>query len=337
MIARTLAALALAPALVLAPFAIAHAQSPSLAVDNLSTFKGARKVVIDHFGVEFVTVLKARGHGGGSSANIDAKLEGVSDQAMQALTERAYQDTVAALTQAGFEVVAPDELQAQPLYKELMAKVGHDAPYVVDDSGAYSRIFVPAGMRAVFKTGTDNRGSMGDRMDALNSKYQGEFSDVAKGLGVYLVRFNYLASFGRTTASKGFLPAFTGKARASVEAGPTLLAKSTLMQVISHDGARLFSSAPRGGNAIVALDEPLAVQAEGYALEDTTTAESKRSDGVANALSIGLNLLTGGRGASQQSNKTMVVKLSEDNFSESYLRMIGQARDAFVAKLVSAR
>lgn len=327
------------PALLLlaAGFTAAQAQSPALASDNLSTFKGAKKVVVDHFGVEFVTTLKARGQGGGSAANIDAKLEGVSDTAMQALTDRAYQDTVAALTQAGFEVVAPDELQAQPLYKELMAKVAHDAPYVVDDSGAYSRIFAPTGMKAVFKSGADNRGTVGDRMDAFNSKYQGEFSDVAKSLGVYLVRFHYLASFGSATASKGFLSSFTGKARAAIEAGPTLMAKSTLVQIISHEGARIFASSPRGGNATLWLEAPLTVKADGYALEDVTTADSKRSDGIANALSVGLNLLTGGRGASQTSNKAMAVTLTEENFSESYLRMIGQARDAFLEKLVSAR
>ena len=331
--ARTLACLLLAGGLASA----AQAQAPSLGTDNLATFKGAQKVVIDHFGVEFITTLKARGHGGGSSANIDATLEGVSDEAMQALTERAYQDTVAALARAGFEVVQADELRAQPLYQALMTKVGHDAPYVVDDTGAYSRIFVPAGMQAVFKSGADNRGSLGDRMDAFNSKYQGEFSDVAKSLGVYLVRFNYLASFGSTQSSKGFLANFTGKARAAVQAGPTLMAKSTLMQIISHEGARIFANSPRGGNATVWLEEPLTVKADGYALEDATSADTKRSDGVANALSIGLNLLTGGRSASMQSNKTMVVKLSEENFNESYLRMIGEARDAFVEKLVASR
>jgi len=315
----------------------AQGQSLSLASDNLATFKGARRVVIDHFGVEFITTLKARGQGGGSTANIDAKLEGVSDEAMQALTEHAYQDTVSALTQAGFEVVRTEELQTQALYKELMAKIAHDAPYVVDDPGAYSRIFAPAGMKAVFKSGSDNRGSIGDRMDAFNSKYQGEFSDVAKSLGVYLVRFHYLASFGSTTSSKGFLSSFTGKARAAIEAGPTLMAKSTLVQIISHEGARIFAGSPRGGNANIWLEDPLTVKSEGYVLEDTTTAESKRGDGLANALSVGLNLLTGGRGASQQSNKTMAVTLSEENFSESYLRMIGQARDAFVEKLASAR
>ncbi len=331
-LARTLASL-----LLIAAASAAHADAPSLDIDNLSTFKGARKIVVDQFGVEFVTTLKARGSGGGSSANMDAKLEGVSDAAMQALADRAYQDTVAALTQAGFEVVSSDELQAHPLYKELMGKVAHDSPYVVDDKGAYSRIFAPTGMKAVFRSGKDLRGSIGDRMDAFNSKYQGDFSEVAKGLGVYLVRFHYLASFGTATASKGFLANMTGKARAGIEAGPVLMAKSTMVQVISHEGPRIFANSPRGANATVCLDAPLAVKADGYALEETTTAESKRSDGVANALSVGLNLLTGGRGASQQSNKTMAVTLTEENFSESYLRMIGQARDAFVAQLVAAR
>lgn len=316
----------------------AQAQTPSLDIDNLSTFKGAKRVVIDQFGVEFISVLKARGKGGGSSANLDAKLEGVSDAAMQALTDRAYQDTVAALTQAGFEVLSTDELQAQPAYQALMAKVGHESPYVVDDDkNGYSRIFAPTGMKAVFRSGSDLRGSMGDRMDAFSSKNQGEFSEVAKSLGVYLLRFHFLASFGTKTASGGFFANMSGKARAAITAGPTLMAKSTMMQVISHEGARLFANSPRGANATVCLDAPLTVQAEGYALEETTTAESKRGDGMANALSVGLNFLTGGRGASQTSNKTMAVKLTEENFNESYLRMIGQAREAFVDKLVAAR
>lgn len=323
--------------LALAAATAAQAQSPALSTDNLPAFKGAQKIVVDHFGVEFVTTLKAHGSGGGSSAHIDAKLEGISDADMQTLTDRAYQDTVAALTKAGFEVVAADELQAQPLYKELMTKLGHDSPFMVEDTAADSLLFAPTGMKAVFKTGSDNRGRMGDRVDALNSKYQGDFSDVAKSLGVYLVRFNYFASFGHANASKGFLANMTGKARAAIEAGPTLMAKSTMVQIISHDGARIFANSPRGGNAIVTLDEPFSGPADGYALTETTTAEAKSGDGVANALSIGLSLLTGTRSASQQSNKTMEVRLDENTFSESYLRLIGQTRDAFIEKLVEAR
>lgn len=231
----------------------AQARAPTLASDNLTTFSGAKRVVMEHFGVEFISTLKARGHGGGSSANIDAKLEGVSDVAMQVPTDRAYQVTMVALTQAGFEVVPAEELQAHAPYKELMSKVAHahDSTYVVDDTEAYSRIFAPTGMKAVFKTGGGSRGTMGDRMESANSKYQGEFSDVAKSLGVYRVRFHYLASFGSTTSSKGFLSSFTGKARAAVEAGPPLMAKSTRVQIISHESARIFANNPLGGYASI--------------------------------------------------------------------------------------
>ncbi len=218
----------------------AHADAPALATDNLSTFKGAKKVAIDH---------------------------------------------------AGFEDVPADDLRAQPADQALIAKVGHDAPLLRHGQEPGRR------PRAVQRPGQ------------LRQHHR----------------------------SGGFLSSFTGKARAAVEAGPTLMPDSRLVQISAHDGARIFASSPRGGNAIIALDAPLIVPADGFVLEDVTTAESKRSDGIANAVSIGLNLLTGGRAASQQSRKQLVVRLSEDRFNESYLRLIGQARDAFVDKLASAR
>lgn len=315
----------------------ARAQDLSLGTDNLSAIKGARRVAIDQFGVEFITTLKANGGGAGSSASVHAELQGVSDEAMQALTDRAYRETVEALTQAGFEVVPMRTLLERPEYQELAAKMGRPSPYLIEDTGANSKIFAPTGMLAFFQTAGGNRASMGERFTALNGAHGAQASALAKSMDLHFLRFHFLASFGTATASKGFLANMTGKARAAIEAGPTLQAKETQAQIISQEGQRIFLNSSRTGvNGAVYLDQPLGVAADGFALEDTTTADSKRSDHLANALSMGLSLLTGTRSSSTK-NSTAAVRLSEENFSDSYLRMIGQARDALVARLASAR
>jgi len=315
----------------------AQAQDLSLGTDNLSAIKGARRVAIDQFGVEFITTLKANGGGAGSSASVHAELQGVSDEAMQALTERAYKETVEALTQAGFEVVPMAVLLEQPEYQDLAAKMGRASPYLIEDSGASSKIFAPAGMKAFFQTAGGTRASMGERFTALNGAHGAQASALAKRMDLHFLRFHFLASFATATASKGFLANMTGKARAAIEAGPNLQAKETQAQIISQEGQRIFLNSSRTGvNGAVYLDKPLSVAAEGFALEDTTTADSKRSDNVANALSMGLALLTGTRSSSTR-NSTAAVTLSESNFQDSYLRMISQARDAMVAKLAGAR
>lgn len=322
-------------ALLLCAGAAAHAQDLALGTDNLGAIKGAKRVAIDQFGVEFVTILKAKGGGGGSSASVQTELQGVSDEAMQALTDQAYRDTVAALTSAGFEVVDYAVLKERPEYQALIAKTGKPSPHAVDDTGGYSKIFAPSGMPAFFQTASSDRGTMGERFTALNGAHGAEASALAKSMNLHFVRFHFLASLGTATASKGFLANFTGKARAAVEVGPTLVAKETQAQIISQEGQRIFLTTSRSGvNGAVYLDKPFAGAAEGYAMEDTTTADSKRSDGAANALSMGLALLTGTK-SSSTSSKTSAVKISETTFNDSYGPMIAKARDALVAKLKS--
>lgn len=321
--------------MLMAAVGAASAQDLSLGTDNLSAIKGARRVAIDQFGVEFVTTLKAKGGGGGSSASVQTELQGVSDEAMQALTDQAYRETVAALTTAGFEVVDYAVLKERPEYQDLIKKTGKPSPHLVDDTGGLSKIFAPTGMPAFFQTASGDRGTMGERFTALNGAHGAAASALAKSMDLHFVRFHFLASLGTASESKGFLANFTGKARAAVQVGPTLVAKETQLQIVSQEGQRVFLTTSRTGvNGAIYLDKPFAGTAEGYAMEDTTTDDSKRSDGMANALSMGLSLLTGTK-SSSTSNKTSAVKISEATFNESYGPMIAKARDAMVAKLKS--
>lgn len=311
----------------------ARAQDVSLGNDNAASFKGARRVAIDQFGVEFITSLKAAGTGGGASAVVQADLLGVSDAAMQALADQAYRDTVVALEKAGFEVIAKEELQAWPEYRELAAKMGKRSPYVVDDTGAVSKIFAPSGMKAYFQT-SGQRGSLEDRMTAFNGAYGAQASALAKVMNVHFVRFHFLASFGTATASKGFLANVARRASASIDPGPTLVAQETQAQIVSQEGQRIFRTSSRGGvNGSIYLDRPLRIPATGFELADTTTEQSRQADNASNALSMGAALLTGASHARSTRHASSAVTLTPSNFTETYGRMIAIARDAMVARL----
>ncbi|MEO7391937.1 MAG: hypothetical protein ABIU58_07160 [Ramlibacter sp.] len=318
----------------LLPFAgPAQAQSVALGSDNATALKGARRVAIDQFGVEFITVLRAAGTGGGASAAVEAELRGVSDQAMQALADQAYKDTVAALVTAGFEVVPQEELQAWPEYRELAAKMGQPSPYVIDDTGSVSKIYAPTGMKAFFQS-SGGRGSLNDRMTAFNGAYGAQASALAKTMNIHFVRFHFLAGFGTANASKGFLSNIAGRANASVDPGPTLFAQETQAQVVSQEGQRMFRTSSRGGvNGSIYLDKPYRIQAPGFDLVDTTTAESKQSDNVSNAISMGIGLLVGSRSARSTRHASAAVNLTDAQFSETYLRLISPVRDAMVERV----
>jgi len=315
--------------------AAVHAQAVSIGTDNAAALKGAHRIAIDQFGIEFITVLKANGTGGGNSASMQAELKGVSDEAMQAMTDQVYRDTVAALGAAGFEVVPFDAVQARPEYLELAGRIGKPSPYVIDDSASVSKIFAPAGMKAFFQT-SGGRGSFADRMTALDGANGAKASALAKSMDLHFVRFHFLAGFGTAAASKGFLANVARRAHASIEAGPVLMPNETQAQIVSQDGQRVFRTSSRSGvNGSVYVDKAVRGAADGFELVDTTTAESKQSDNVSNAVQMGLSLLTGTRASSTRSSSATVT-LSEATFNESYLRLIGAARDALIAQLQSA-
>ena len=144
----------LAAALLAMPV-LSMAEAPDLGDDKASAFKGTQKVAIAEFDVEFYTQLVAEVHkNSGASARYFATLQGVADADFQAVTDKAYQDTVDALKAAGFEVVDLPTLTANPGYQALAEKYGAPSPYTFTDSSIVksepniSLIYAPAGMKA---------------------------------------------------------------------------------------------------------------------------------------------------------------------------------------------
>ncbi|AXQ28592.1 hypothetical protein D0B54_07815 [Solimonas sp. K1W22B-7] len=321
----------------LACAALPVAAAPAIGTDNVSAIKGHRKVVIAEFGVEFYTQLHSEGRAGGSNAQVTTTLTGVSDATFQAVTEQAYKDTVAALTQAGFEVMDPQVLKASPLYQELATKYGTASPQtfvdekLVEGAPSISKIFAPAGMPAFFSSSAI-RGDFGQRTDSQNQGRGKKEGDLAKSLDVTLLHVHYLASFGLVSGTKnGVLAGIAGVARAAIEPQPVLFPEETEIQFVTDAGFRTFTNShrPRHSGAVY-LKAPLSAGSGIFELKDTTSTESKKGDAITNAFGS----LVGGFGQKRKSSEA--VPQSEAAYGEAIQKLIGESANGLTQALAGA-
>ncbi|WP_293392900.1 hypothetical protein [Nevskia sp.] len=327
--------------LMLGLLAMTASAAPDVGTDNVGAVQGAKRVAIAEFGVEFYTQIYAQDRansGGGSTAMVTATLDGVSDATLQAITDKAYADTVAALQAAGYEVVDPATLAANEIWQGQLAKYGLESPYTFSDSSfgeknpQISKIFAPAGMKAFFSS-SKGRGSLGQRVDSQNQGRGAKAGEIAKALDASLLHIHYLASFGLTSKPKRGWGLILGtKSRASIQSAPVLLPEETEWQINGPAGARTFTTSHRArfGGAIY-LDDPEIAETDIFTMSESTTAAEKKGDNITNALGILF-------GSGTQKTKSFVSKPeSEDAYKATFDKLIGETTAAFLQVLGSAR
>jgi hypothetical protein len=313
--------------------------APAIDTDNEEAIKASPRVAIERFSIEFYTQLYGEGRSGRSTARMTAELQGVSDATRQAITQQAYDDTVLALRKAGFEVVDPATLAAQPLFQALDQKYGHASPWVVDDEQLLqggkqvSRIVAPSGMKAYFQSGSA-RGDLSQRIEAQNQGIGQQQGELAKALDATLLQVHVLASFGTVSATRnGGIRMFAGLgAKAAIEAQPVLFPQDTQIQIVNRSGARTFGMSHRMGHSgAVYLKEPLLAGANIFEMRDTQTDGEKDKQTAVNVLSglIGGNSERAGRG--------VVTASSEEAYRSTYQGLVREALEAMVASLAAAR
>lgn len=315
--------------------------APDVTSDKADAIKGHNRVVIAEFGVEFYTQINLDSRQGSAAANMTSKLGGVGDADFQAITDKAYADTVAALTQAGFEVVDPAVLDANPLFQELSAKYGQASPYTNEykpfgaSAPSISRIFAPAGMKAYFQSGNkiENRGSVGQRIDTQNQGRGAKEGEIARAVDATLLHVNYLAAFGTTSRHRNNALFGGHKAKVAIEFGPTLWAEDTAIQFVTDSGARTFTTSTRARHSgAVALDDALVGPVNIFSGADTTTAKSKRGDAIFNGVS-GLF----GSGAAEKHSANEVVPESPEAYRDAFGSLIAETATAFASSLAANR
>ncbi|MES2488858.1 MAG: hypothetical protein V4607_03635 [Pseudomonadota bacterium] len=306
-----------------------YAASPDVGDDKASAIKGTQKVAIAEFGVEFYTQMGGGSNQSGTTAFMTSTLRGVADSDFQTIADQAYADTVAALKEAGFEVLDPAVLMADPGYQELAKKYGNDAPYNISDSTFgkgdpwLSKIFTSQGLKAFYSgSNKTNRGTFGQRFDAQNQGRGAKEGEVAKSLGATLLHVHYIMGFA-TIKDHGHKVLFsTGGAKVKSDWGGNLSAQDTEWQFVTDSGARTFttSTRPRHSGAVY-LEAPLQGDESIYTGTETTSGEQKRSDGVANAIGMTMGLLLGNSSIDSTKKKTYDVTVSS---AEAYRKDAGQ-------------
>lgn len=336
----------LALSLLLSSAAAWAAPSPDLGDDKVSAISGTKKVAIAEFGVEFYTQMAGGSNQSGSTARLTSNLRGIEDKDFQAIADQAYADTVNALKDAGFEVLDPALIKADPGYQALAEKYGQDAPYTLSDSTfvkgttMVSKIFTSEGLKAYFSSSNKaGRGSLGQRIDSQNQGRGSKEGDVAKSLGATLLHVHYLVGF-TTIQDHGHRVIFSsGSAKVKSDLGTSLFADETEWQFVNEGGARTFttSSRPRHSGAVY-LDGPLAAEENIYSSQDTTTAESKRSDAMGNAVGAVLGILAGSSSSATSKNRSSDVTVSSvDAYRKQVDELIAATATAFAGKLGAAK
>lgn len=316
----------------------ALAATPALDV-SVDAIKGHRRVVIAEFGVEFLTQIAAASQRGAAGASVTTKLDGVGAADFQAITDKAYADTVAALQRAGFEVLDPSVLQDNATFRELDAKYGQPSPWRNEDKhfgsdAQISEIVAPSGMRAFWQSslkGDMPRGSMGQRIDAQNQGRAKREGEVAKALDAVLLHVNFVAAYGLPNKRKHNALFGGSAARAKVEVAPMLWADDTGLQFVTEAGGRTFGNGRMRHNGWVALDDALVGDAGVFTTTDTTSEATK----VGNLASRLIGFATGSGGA--QTDRTgAVTPASAQAYRDAFDGLISDATNAFVARLGAA-
>ncbi|MGH8505161.1 MAG: hypothetical protein ACRETM_04260 [Stenotrophobium sp.] len=335
----------LAFALLLSP-GWTHAATPDVGDDKASAIKGTQKVAIAEFGVEFYTQMGGGSHQSATSAYITSSLRGVEDGDFRAIADQAYADTTAALQQAGFEVLDPAVFAADPGYQGLVQKYGNDAPYSISDSTFskgdpwLSEVFTSQGLKAFYSgSNKTNRGAVSQRFDAQNQGRGAKEGELAKSLGATLLHVHYIMGFA-TIKDHGHKVLFsTGSAKVKSEWGSNLSAQDTEWQFVTDSGARTFttSTRPRHSGAVY-LDVPLVSDEDIYTGQKTTSAQQKRSDGVANAVGTTLGILLGNSTIDSTKKKTYdVTPSSAEAYRKDAGQLIATTATAFAKALGAAK
>jgi len=321
------------------------AMAQTVSVDNEagSAFKGAKRVVISQFGVEFYTQLVAIGRAGGNTATQTTTLVGVSDATLQGVVDKLYAETVDKLKAAGFEVVDAADLVAEPQYQALVKAYGKPSPYVVRDSQGLgdgehlSKVLARSGQPAFYASAGSSggylRANLSDRLDSQNYGIGTREAELAKKLEATLLKFSFLANYGITKASKnGLLATFAQTAaRVSIETAPVLMAFDSQVQFVNAAGPRAFGNVKRSGQSgAFYLDKPL--QGDNiFSIVETAPAAGAKDDSVTNAI---FGLLGSGKAVKTQAAQ---VTAEEAAYLAAYAKLLATAEDALIEALRAAR
>lgn len=168
---------------------------------------GEKKIYLQHFIVNYQTVMvswaKARGgvNYGSAEAALALGLDGVTNEQLQQMTDRYYDDFVQKLTSAGFTIMTTDEVQANEHFADW-GKVEGGSPTMDAVASGYLTT-IPSNF-----TQLDGGGSIFNLAGAPESKKLG---------GVIVARVNVTVPFAEAQSTNGGLVGGVAKVTAKAD------------------------------------------------------------------------------------------------------------------------
>ncbi len=289
---------------------------------SLNTPRASTMTVhVPAFRVEVAKQMRknARTRGFGASQTTTFMFENVDDAAMQAMTQRLYDQFMAGLVVQGYRVASMEETRADPNLSRLF----NDRPSPLDGDvdGGKSTFYAPQGMSVNVVTG-DTRVPGGLATFGVASDMGATGMAVVRSAmaGSMVVMPRYAVGFAEVEASSDrFLGDLGNTASVSGRGGVRLLPEATRVEVFVPKGAN-----SQFNQDWMALSSSLLLAgADAGPIHDATTAAQKR-DAVAGQVIGVLGALAGlGTGAVSQYNTSAVTagpRLTET--TEPYLAAV---------------
>lgn len=287
--------------------------------------KGVKRVAVPLFTVDFVTAdsEKAETSGFGSAGRATAiaayKLKGVGQAEFQALTDAAYSAFMADLQAAGFETVPLEQVQAQALFRKLLA-TGKPAPALRSDG----MMLAPPGMGIYGFSEAVAGGSKGGlfgglaAMGSAISAVGGAMDTVelAKALDAAVVEVQLRVHFVQlVNENKGFLGRMGSTATVSAKVYPSITSATYTVQ-----------SSTRG---TLTLKQPLALDAGAFT--EVRSAPITATDVAAGVMTALIGLASKGSSSVGTDDKEAIADPAR--YSAAVAQGLASANQMFVARL----
>ena len=295
-------------------------------VQTPAAFKGIQKVVVGGFKVGFNDSKRLKNEAkktfldsgrGGVSTGL-AKLEGVTSDAMQEITNRAYDDFVKVLQANGYEVVPRSQFTNHEGYKGTKE---YQFPYKEDNSGFLSS----------YGTATFYSPKQIGNMQPI---FMGDIDGVTGGFG-FANPMNAVGKFGEATGiavvNVSLFVDFAAAGGTSSFSGSTL----KVGQLLSVDKGFIGIGSGYGSTFSTKVGSMSLGQAIGSKSEFAKVEMTSSDTNI--VIETGLNTLSALAGMGTNQAREFVVSADESKYKEGASEVLSKAAESFVLKMVSLK
>jgi len=317
--------------LILPAFTGAYAEDQPLKVSSAEAVRGTQTVVIGAFNVGFIfqSVDNSKATGGmigafGGTTKAKSELVGVTPEMMQAITDAAYADFKAQLTDRGFIVSDAAPMFASADFSKVKQMASpYEANVQLDKkSNGKSSYYKPSALPGLVLLPGDitSSGLSGVGIAMAIGPNQHAVSQYAASSGTAVIDVTYLIDFSDAKRAGAF----------SFGGGITV---TSGMSVVD-DYSKLNLVSPSGRMATITLKQPVAVEGDFAEMKDQT-----KGGGVQKAMNImgGLMAARGFGGMKFGKTKTFTFTAKPGIYEQGAIKAATLANARLIERLASLR